>query len=178
MVVANEDVNPDAQAARISLSFKIHAGFDSPLLNFSGGNAVEVKRQIAAVFGFDTASEAYAEQTPFGLMVDAHDLARAAYVAHEALGATVDASKAKPYGGGGNWPKKGAAGSAPKEEAKPDPNAEIGALIARATTVKELQTVWIQHKTKNVSEHQGWPTPELMELANAKGREIAEKAAA
>ena len=184
MTVTNEDVQtaepwvePDN---RISLSFKIHTGYDSPLINFSGSSADRIKQDIIAVFGQVEVDDLDAI-TPFELMAKAHEQARAVYLASDVLGATVDA--VKKTGNSGGWGNRGGGGqSKPKEQEsvgkkeKPaDPNQAVLDKINEATSKADVFKIFGDHSTGNLKVNGGWPTPELETAAKTKLGELTEK---
>lgn len=187
MTVTNEDVQtadpwvePDN---RISLSFKIHTGYDSPLINFSGSSAERIKQDIIAVFGQVEVDDLDAI-TPFELMAKAHEQARAVYLASDVLGATVDAVKKTGNSGGWGGNRGGGtvqqkrelgAESVGKKEKPADPNQAVLNKINEATSKADVFKIFGDHSTGNLKVNGGWPTPELETAAKTKLGELTEK---
>lgn len=182
MVVINEDqaTTPDPWKEpdnRISVSFKVHDGFSSPLINFSGSNPEQIKQDIAIVTGVEV--EDIDQESVFSLLTKAHEQALQIYQASAILGATVGAQK-KSYGGGGNWggkPKGDNPDAAVGKKEKPaDPDQGVIDEINSATSTGDIFKVLAKHGTGNLKdEFEGWKTKAQSEAARAKFKELNQK---
>ena len=179
MVVANEDVQSSPWVEpdnRVSLSFKVHGGFSSPLINFSGSDPEQLKRDIVAVFG-NLEVEDLSTVTAFELLAKAHEASLAVYNASEILGATVDAVKSN--GGGNRWqgkPKSSTETESVGRREKPaDPNQGVLDAINGASSQAEVLTIFTRHSTGDMKTNSGWPTAEQAAAAKAKFAEFNKK---
>ena len=179
MVVANEDVEKDPWSEpdnRISLSFKVHGGFDSPLINFSGSSEARIKQDIIAVFGIEV--EDVSSETAFGLLAKAHEESRRIYLASEVLGATVDSVKKT---GGTNWGNRNAAkpaaqpDSVGKKEKPANPEDGVVEEIKAAATRGDLNKIFAKNSTGNLKVNGGWKTEAQCAAATERFKELAAK---
>ena len=178
-MVLNDDVETDPWRQpdnRISVGFRIHDGYSSPLLNLQGSDPDRVKRDIVITTG--VVIEDVDSETVLSILAKAHEQARAVYLASEILGATVDSVKKTS---GTNWGNRNAA----KPAAQPDSvgrkekpaNPEDGVVeeIKAAATRGDLNKIFAKNSTGNLKVNGGWKTEAQCAAATERFKELAAK---
>lgn len=161
------EVQPDTHS--VGLTFKVHKGYDSPLINFRATDPETIKRDLAIIFGlnYDPADVSY---TVFQMLADAHEQALAVYSASDVLRGTIQ-TEAPTYGNKGYAKKK-------TEEAKPteeqtNPHGELLRQINAVTSTQEIDALWKKHRTGPPSSPtKGWPTEEHLLAVRARVEEL------